>query len=82
MISDAVSSGKKVIVLKMNEMSRLKKKHKRFIQTLEDKGYVTPATIETLSEAVLDRSPKMSAELPHNLANDQATIQEALKQIL
>lgn len=79
MISDAVNSGKKVIVLKMNKTGRLKRKHKHFIQALERRGHISIASVETLREVVIKTS---SDKTPAVTLNDRFTIQEKLKEII
>lgn len=79
MISEALNSGKKVIVLKMNKRGRLKRKQRHFIQALEERGHIAITSTETLKEVIIKT---LSDKTPAVTLNDRLTIQEKLKEII
>lgn len=83
MISEAVNSGKKVIVLKMN--SQGKRKHERFIQTLEERGYIRIATPDELEEEggdIFRGEHQLRCRERSSRLDDQTKIQEALRRLV
>ena len=78
MISEAASSGKKVMVI---EIEPLKKhtKHKDMLKTLVQEGYVSTCPPGTLDKAVIE---KLADETPVKRLQDSAHIRPALQRLL
>lgn len=68
MVSEAVESGKKVIVFRLKKKKKVASKFERMLKNLEKKGYIVTTDVGALSEAICEAS---SAPGPKNLPGDR-----------
>ena len=78
MISEAVASGKPVIVLR-TAPSQLPEKHRRFLDKLVDKNWVTVTSFENLGRLLADENLASSVVA---LNQEKAALTEALERLL
>jgi mitochondrial fission protein ELM1 len=79
MISEAVSSGKKVVILSFGA-SDLPSKHRRFQEMLAEKSLAKIAPLSNLEEIL--RSADQEWEPPAVLQEEQEALQKKLQEIL
>ncbi|MDP2912861.1 MAG: ELM1/GtrOC1 family putative glycosyltransferase [Candidatus Omnitrophota bacterium] len=79
MISEAITSGRRAIALKIEKKSERPSKHERAMQDLERKGYLTIARADGLKEA-LERA--LAAGGPVKPLKDREKISEAVRRLI
>lgn len=80
MISEAASSGKKVIVIRTNPDQKEKKsKHRQFIQELAQKEYIDLTPLDILDKIIIQ---KLEDTRTPKVLNDRDSIQQALARLL
>ncbi len=78
MISEAVASGKPVIVIR-TASERLPEKHRRFLEKLIEKNWVTTATLQNLSRVIMDEGVASSVVA---VSQEKTALTEALERLL
>ncbi len=79
MISEAVSSGKSVVVLSLGETSQLPAKHQRFLKLLEERGAIVRASVNDFGEKI----KKAGASRMNSLADqEKKALRKKLQEIL
>lgn len=79
MISEAVSSGKKVVVFASGQSSKLPGKHKRFIALLEEKKAVVRASVQDIAEKL---AAAARIETPSIVFDEKENLRRKLQEIL
>jgi len=71
MVSEAVASGKTVIVFRLNKRKKRKSKFEKMLDNMEGKGYITTTDTEGLSEAICRsfRKPTEKRVMPEDSYN-------------
>lgn len=78
MVSEAASSGKKVVVFQP-QPRKPNSRHFRFLKNLQDKGFITLCRPEDIFDTIKAASQD---EKPQKILNDNALVYEAVKRIL
>ena len=78
MISEAVATGKPVIVVRINS-ARLPQKHRAFLDTLEKEKWLTCVDLNNLEKALSQPAASVSAEF---VRKEKEALKEALKKLL
>ncbi len=78
MISEAVASGKPVIVIR-NTSSRLPEKHRRFLDKLVEKNWITVASLQELSKVITSESVASSIAAVNQ---EKEALAQALERLL
>ncbi len=79
MVSEAVSSGKRVVVLGLGETAQLPAKHQRFLKLLEERGAVVRASVMDLEEKIKNAN---AAAAPSLAEQEKKALREKLQEIL
>ena len=79
MISEAASSGKKVIVIEIDRFDGLKNKYRRLMKALIRGGYITTCRTNVLDQIVL---AKLKDDTPPKTLRDSVIIKQSLQKLL
>ena len=71
MISEAISSGKKVVVFKLKKKKKKRSKFEKLLTNLERKNYITVTNVDTIENAI---SEKLNEPESYRIPEDRYNI--------
>jgi KDO2-lipid IV(A) lauroyltransferase len=82
MVSEAVASGKPVIVFSPSDGERLKPKHRKFLDRMAHEKRVVPADARTIYEAVSREAARLNGKPADRPSRDESILSEAVKRVI
>ena len=82
MVSEAIASGKPVIVFDPAERARLKPKHKEFLERMHHEKLIVRARPETLYQAIQNEIVRENGRTGAGNARDQEVLRQAVRHVL
>jgi len=82
MVSEAVSSGRPVVVFTPADGARLKPKHREFLDRMAREKRVVPADARTIYEVVSREAACANGKAADGHSRDQSVVREAVKRVL
>ncbi|MGH7197741.1 MAG: ELM1/GtrOC1 family putative glycosyltransferase [Candidatus Omnitrophota bacterium] len=82
MVSEAVSSGRPVVVFTPSDPARLKPRHREFLDRMAREKWVVPADARTIADVLGREAARAVAKPAERLSRDASVLREAVKRVL